>query len=47
MHVQVVPFAIHRVILYLALSDYVQRRLKKRLNDSKHHSFDKGDHRLL
>lgn len=51
MHVQVVPFNIHRLILYLyvALHQHclkvdLRERLKKRLNDSKHCSFDEGDH---
>lgn len=46
MHVQVVPFEIHGLILYL----YIALRRKddlKRLNDSKHGSFDEGDHKLL
>lgn len=53
MHVQVVPFEIHRLILYLYVAlhqlcvEVGRAGEKKRLNDSKHHSFDEGDHKLV
>lgn len=47
MHVQVVPFEIHRLILYLYVALHrlcvEVRRRRKRLNDSKNRSIDEGD----